>query len=111
MCIRDRHWRECGKRSVSPGGSPSCCTSFRKRGSSAGACSSPNSSILRPRRRRRWRSPKTTLVYPTEMRPILDEAEIHPAVRDKVANYRGNIVKEVQDAVSYTHLRAHETPE
>ena len=34
------------------------------------------------------------------MRPILDEAKIHPAVRDKVANYRTNIVKEVQDAIA-----------
>jgi glutaredoxin-related protein len=34
------------------------------------------------------------------MRPILEEASIHPAVRDKVANYRTDIVKEVQDAVA-----------
>jgi glutaredoxin-related protein len=34
------------------------------------------------------------------MRPILDEAKIHPAVREKVANYRTNIVKEVQDAIA-----------
>ena len=34
------------------------------------------------------------------MRPILDEAKIHPAVRDKVAGYRGQVVKEVQDAVA-----------
>jgi len=34
------------------------------------------------------------------MRPILEEAKIHPAVRDKIANYRTNIVKEVQDAIA-----------
>jgi glutaredoxin-related protein len=33
------------------------------------------------------------------MRPILEEAKIHPAVRGKVANYRADVVKEVQDAV------------
>ena len=34
------------------------------------------------------------------MRPILEESNIHPAVRDKIANYRTNIVKEVQDAIA-----------
>jgi monothiol glutaredoxin len=34
------------------------------------------------------------------MRPILEESKIHPAVREKIANYRSNIVKEVQDAVA-----------
>jgi glutaredoxin-related protein len=34
------------------------------------------------------------------MRPILEEANIHPAVRDKIANYRTNVVKEVQDAIA-----------
>jgi monothiol glutaredoxin len=34
------------------------------------------------------------------MRPILEEANIHPAVREKIANYRTNIVKEVQDAIA-----------
>ena len=34
------------------------------------------------------------------MRPILEESKIHPAVRDKVANYRTHIVKEVQDAIA-----------
>ena len=33
-------------------------------------------------------------------RSILDEARIHPAVRDKIANYRSDIVKEVQAAVA-----------
>jgi glutaredoxin-related protein len=33
-------------------------------------------------------------------RPILPEAQIHPAVRDKIANYRTDIVKEVQAAVT-----------
>ena len=34
------------------------------------------------------------------MRPVLEESKIHPAVRDKIANYRANIVKEVQDAIA-----------
>ena len=34
------------------------------------------------------------------MRPILDEARIHPAIRDKVATYRADILKEVQDAIA-----------
>jgi len=34
------------------------------------------------------------------MRPILDEAKIHPAVRDKISGYRANILKEVQDAIA-----------
>ena len=34
------------------------------------------------------------------MRPILEEAKIHPAVRGKIANYRADIVKEVQEAVA-----------
>jgi monothiol glutaredoxin len=33
------------------------------------------------------------------MRPILEEAKIHPAVREKIANYRGQAVREVQDAI------------
>jgi len=34
------------------------------------------------------------------MRPILEESRIHPAVRDKISSYRGEIVKEVQDAIA-----------
>ena len=34
------------------------------------------------------------------MRPILEEAKIHPAVREKVAGYRGDVLKEVQDAIA-----------
>jgi len=34
------------------------------------------------------------------MRPILEEAKIHPAVRDRIAAYRGEIVREVQDAIA-----------
>ena len=34
------------------------------------------------------------------MRPILEESRIHPAVREKIANYRTNIVEEVQDAIA-----------
>ena len=34
------------------------------------------------------------------MRPILEEANIHPATRGKIANYRADVVKEVQDAVA-----------
>jgi len=33
-------------------------------------------------------------------RQILDEARIHPAVRDKIAQSNADIVKEVQDAVA-----------
>jgi len=33
-------------------------------------------------------------------RSILDEAHIHPAIREKVASYRSDIVKEVQAAVA-----------
>jgi glutaredoxin-related protein len=32
-------------------------------------------------------------------RPILDEARIHPAIRDRVARHHADIVHEVQDAV------------
>ena len=34
------------------------------------------------------------------MRPILEEAKIHPAVRERIASYRTNIVKEVADAIA-----------
>jgi glutaredoxin-related protein len=33
-------------------------------------------------------------------RAILEEARIHPAIRDQVANQHADIVKEVQDAVA-----------
>ena len=33
-------------------------------------------------------------------RPILDEAHLHPAIREKVANNRTEIVKEVQAAIA-----------
>jgi monothiol glutaredoxin len=33
-------------------------------------------------------------------RPVLPESQIHPAVREKIANYRSDIVKEVQTAVA-----------
>jgi len=33
-------------------------------------------------------------------RPILEERQIHPAIRDKVANNRVAIVKEVQEAIA-----------
>ena len=33
-------------------------------------------------------------------RPILAESQIHPVVREKIANYRTDIVKEVQAAVA-----------
>jgi hypothetical protein len=33
-------------------------------------------------------------------RPVLDEVRIHPSIREKVANNRVAIVKEVQDAVA-----------
>lgn len=33
-------------------------------------------------------------------RQVLDEAHIHPAIRDKIATYRSDILKEVQDAIA-----------
>ena len=33
-------------------------------------------------------------------RMILEEAKIHPAVREKVANYRSDVIREVQAAVA-----------
>lgn len=33
-------------------------------------------------------------------RPILDEAHIHPAIRDRIANHHADIVKEVQAAIA-----------
>ena len=33
-------------------------------------------------------------------RPILEEAKIHPAVREKVASYRQDMVREVQAAIA-----------
>jgi len=38
------------------------------------------------------------------MRPILEESKIHPAVRDKVANYRGQVVREVRDAAAANRI-------
>jgi glutaredoxin-related protein len=37
-------------------------------------------------------------------RPILDEARIHPAIRDRVATNRADIVREVQAAVAANAL-------
>ena len=37
-------------------------------------------------------------------RPILPEAQIHPAVREKIATYRSDIVKEVQAAVAANEI-------
>ena len=34
------------------------------------------------------------------LRKILEESRIHPAIRDKLANYRTDMVKEVEDAVA-----------
>jgi len=36
-------------------------------------------------------------------RPLLDEARIHPAIRNQIANHHTDIVREVEAAVS-THL-------
>ena len=33
-------------------------------------------------------------------RPILDEARIHPAIREKIANHHAGIVREVEDAIA-----------
>ena len=35
-------------------------------------------------------------------RPILDDARIHPAIRDRIANHHADLVREVQTAVA-TH--------
>ena len=32
-------------------------------------------------------------------RPVLDEARIHPAIREKIATHQSDIVREVEDAV------------
>ncbi len=37
-------------------------------------------------------------------RPILDESHIHPAIREKVAKGRTEIVREVQDAIVYNDV-------
>ena len=37
-------------------------------------------------------------------RPIFDEARIHPAIRGKIAEWRTEIVKEVQDVVAARNL-------
>jgi glutaredoxin-related protein len=37
-------------------------------------------------------------------RPILPEAQIHPAVREKIATYRSDIVAEVQAAVAANEI-------
>ena len=33
-------------------------------------------------------------------RPVLEEDRIHPEIRDRIANYRSEIVKEVEEAVN-----------
>ena len=37
-------------------------------------------------------------------RPILDEAHIHPAVREKIATHHADIVREVQDAIAANEI-------
>src|SRR2546428_9517032 len=37
-------------------------------------------------------------------RNVLSEAQIHPAVRDKIATYRTDILKEVRDAVAANEI-------
>src|SRR5256885_11502901 len=37
-------------------------------------------------------------------RTILPEAQIHPAVREKIASYRGDVLKEVQAAVGANEI-------
>ena len=37
-------------------------------------------------------------------RPILPEAQIHPAVREKIASHRTDVVKEVQAAVAANEI-------
>lgn len=38
------------------------------------------------------------------MRAILGEAQIHPAVREKIAGYRADIVKEVEEAIAQNEI-------
>lgn len=33
-------------------------------------------------------------------RPVLEEARIHPEIRDRIANYRGEMVREVESAIA-----------
>lgn len=33
-------------------------------------------------------------------RPILEEARIHPEIRDRIASYRGEMVREVESAIA-----------
>ena len=37
-------------------------------------------------------------------RPVLPEAQIHPAVREKIASYRSDVLKEVQAAVGANEI-------
>src|ERR1044071_8174578 len=37
-------------------------------------------------------------------RQVLEEAKIHPAIRDKVANYRQDMVREVQAAIAGSEI-------
>src|SRR6266436_8612029 len=37
-------------------------------------------------------------------RPVLPEAQIHPAVREKIANYRSDVLKEVQAAMAANEI-------
>ena len=37
-------------------------------------------------------------------RPILPESQIHPAVREKIASYRSDVLKEVQAAVAANEI-------
>jgi glutaredoxin-related protein len=38
------------------------------------------------------------------MRPILGEQQIHPGVREKIANYRAELIREVQAAVAANEI-------
>src|SRR5437879_8929202 len=57
-----------------------------------------------PRALRPRRTPGAVMIAIPERNPmprtILPESQIHPAVREKIANYRTDIVKEVQMAVA-----------
>src|SRR2546427_13274147 len=57
-----------------------------------------------PRALRPRRTPGAVMIAIPERNPmprtILPEAQIHPAVREKIANYRTDVVKEVQMAVA-----------
>ena len=37
-------------------------------------------------------------------RPILDEAQIHPAIRETIAGHQGDVIREVTAAIAANHI-------